>query len=379
MTRFVVLCLLCMCAPAFGFETKGTTAFIVDQTTGMVLYEKNADTPLPPASMSKLMTLNMLFEALTDGRITLDTEFRISSEASKKGGSRMFLRDGGLVRVEDLIRGIIVHSGNDASIVVAENLAGSEASFAEAMTKRAQQLGMTKSTFSNATGWPDPNQLMSARDLVFLADRLITEFPQFYPYFAETSFTWEDITQENRNPILGRVSGADGLKTGHTSEAGYGLVGSAMQGDRRVIFMISGLQERADRAQEGERIVNWAFRQFIEKSLVPAGVKIAEADVWMGRAPRVGLVTGDNLVQGLVPALTPDAVSYEISYRGPIDAPISAGDPIAELVISIDELGEIRTPLYADADVSRGGIFKRIKTSAQKLGQTYLGFAPQGS
>ena len=251
--------------PASAFETIARAAMVIDQTTGTVLLAKNENMALPPASMSKLMTLNMLFEALQDGRVTLDTKFTVSAKASKKGGSRMFLRDGERVSIENLIKGIIVLSGNDACIVVAENLAGSEEDFARIMTARARKLGMKNSTFANATGWPDPNQRMSAADLVFLANRIITQFPEFYGYFSIKSFSWADIDQNNRNPLLGLVEGADGLKTGHTQEAGYGLVGSAKQGDRRVVLMITGLNSVQERAREGERLMNWAFRQFSAK------------------------------------------------------------------------------------------------------------------
>ena len=358
--------------PLCAFETSGTTAFVVDQITGQVLYEKNADASLPPASMSKLMTLNMLFEALDDGRVSLDTEFNISTKAHQMGGSKMFLRDGGKVRVEDLIRGIIVQSGNDACIVVAENLAGSEEVFAEAMTKRARQLGMMQSTFANSTGWPHPNHRMSARDLVFLADRLITEFPEYYGYFAEDSFTWEGITQANRNPLLTLGIGADGLKTGHTSEAGYGLVGSAVQQGRRVLFVVSGLNSQGERSQESARIVNWALRQFIQKTLVKQDVKLAEADIWMGRETQVGLASPAD-ISAVVPVLAADDPVYEVVYAGPVEAPIEAGDQLAELVITLDGLGEMRYPLVATDNVERGGMMSRLKTSAKKVAATYLG------
>ncbi|MEM7441521.1 MAG: D-alanyl-D-alanine carboxypeptidase family protein, partial [Pseudomonadota bacterium] len=277
------LALLLFGLPAAAFDTIARAALVIDQRTGTVLLAKNADESLPPASMSKLMTLNMLFEALQDGRVSLDSKFTVSSRAAAKGGSKMFVKAGEAISVQDLIRGIIVQSGNDACIVVAENLAGSEPDFARIMTARAKKLGMTGSTFANATGWPDPNQRMSARDLVFLANRLITEFPEYYGYFAEKNFTWEGITQDNRNPILGRVQGADGLKTGHTQEAGYGLVASAKQGDRRVILMVTGLESATARAAEAERLMTWAFRQFTEERLIDAGKTVAQAEVWLGK------------------------------------------------------------------------------------------------
>ena len=358
-----------------AFETTGTTAFVVDQGTGQVLYEKNADAPLPPASMSKLMTLNMLFEALEDGRVTLDSTFLVSAKANQKGGSKMFLREGAQVRVEDLIRGIIVQSGNDACIVVAENLAGTEEAFAEAMTTRARQLGMTQSTFANSTGWPHPSHRMSARDLVFLADRLIREFPQYYTYFAEESFTWEDITQDNRNPLLGLGLGADGLKTGHTSEAGYGLVGSAKQGDRRVIFVVSGLTSQSARKEESTRILNWAFRQFTQKTFLDAGTQIATAPVWMGRSAEVALAT-DKDVSLLVPALAAEPPLFELVYDSPIEAPITAGAELGELIVTVPGLSEVSYPLLAMEDVDYGSLIKRVQFAALKLGHDVFGLSP---
>ena len=220
---------ICMCltSQAWAVDTLARSAMIVDQTTGTVLLAKDADRPIPPASMSKLMTTYMLFEALRDGRVTMDTKFLVSEKATSRGGSTMFLRTGERVTVRDLIQGIIVQSGNDACITVAENIAGTEEAFAEQMTTRANEMGMTASTFGNATGWPHPNQRMSARDLVFLAKELITKFPEYYGFFSQRSFTWDGVKQDNRNPLLNLGIGADGLKTGHTNEAGYGLVGSA--------------------------------------------------------------------------------------------------------------------------------------------------------
>ena len=351
---------------AQAFETIARAAMVVDQKTGTVLLSKNADQPVPPASMSKLMTLNMLFEALQDGRINLDTPFTVSKKASAKGGSKMFLREGERVSVENLIRGIIVHSGNDACIVVAENLAGSEADFARIMTARARKLGLKESTFANATGWPDPNQRMSARDLVMLAERLMVQFPEFYGYFQEKTFTWANITQDNRNPLLKLGLGADGLKTGHTQEAGYGLVGTARQGDRRVILMITGLNSSGERASEAERLMNWAFRQFTEETLVPAGKTVAQAEVWLGKKNTVGLAVADEVV-ALVPYLNRDEIKAEVRYAGPIEAPIAKGDELGTLTITIPDLKEQTFAVVATEDVEAAGLLQRMGVSAQKL------------
>lgn len=363
-----------LASPSWALETRATAALVVDQGTGTVLFSKDPDRPIPPASMSKLMTLNMLFEALKNGRVTLDTEFLVSQKAHEMGGSKMFVSAGNRVKISDLLRGIIVQSGNDACVVVAENLAGTEDEFARMMTLRAAQLGMINSNFANSTGWPDPEQRMSARDLVFLADRIINEFPEYYSIFGETSFTWAGITQENRNPLLSLGIGADGLKTGHTSEAGYGLVGSARQGNRRVIFMISGLDSVADRAEEAEKIANWAFRQFTQKTLLEGNKRVAEADVWLGKKPTVGLIAQNDII-GLIPYTTTDQVSMAVEYQGPLEAPISAGDEVAKLRVDVPAMEPVFYPLYAEADVGAGGILTRFKGSAQILAKRAMAAA----
>ncbi|MFS4439173.1 D-alanyl-D-alanine carboxypeptidase family protein [Paracoccaceae bacterium GXU_MW_L88] len=358
--------------PAFALDTAARSALVVDEATGTILLQKNADEPLPPASMSKLMTLNMVFEAIEAGRLSMDTELPVSQNAAAKGGSKMFTRAGSRIRVEDLIRGVIIQSGNDACIVLAEGLAGSEDAFAAQMTERAQELGMTNSTFGNATGWPDPNQLMSARDLVFLANRLMQEFPDFYPIFAEESFTWEGITQNNRNPLLGIGMGADGLKTGHTEEAGYGVVGSAKQGERRVTLMISGLPSDAARAEEAERLMGWAFREFTTKQLFEAGETIATAEVWMGSSDRVPLVT-ESPVEPLIQIADQDNLRMTVRYNGPIEAPIEAGQHIANLDIRTGEDTVQTLPLVAGDAVPRGGYVKRLKTASAVLFDKVIG------
>jgi serine-type D-Ala-D-Ala carboxypeptidase (penicillin-binding protein 5/6) len=364
---------------ARAFDTTATAAWVYDVSTQTVLMDKNADQPLPPASMSKLMTINMLFEALADGRVTMDTTFAVSSRAREMGGSTMFLNEQDRPTVNELIHGMIVNSGNDACVVVAEGLAGSEEAFAAQMTERARALGMTHSTFVNASGWPAAGHTMSMEDLGILSLRLITEFPDLYPIFAETNFNYQDrapANANNRNPLLRLNFGAggpvaDGLKTGHTSEAGYGLAGSAVQGNRRVIFVITGLASEQARAEESEKIVNWAFRQFAEKTLVTAGTQVAAAEVWLGDAPTVGLVPAADATF-LVPALVQDQVTAEVVYKGPIAAPITKGDQIAELVIHIPDLPDARVPLIAETDVGKAGFVARITTAGQLLWQRYV-------
>lgn len=358
--------MLCLALPVAAFETAAKAAYVVDMGTGTVLLSKNADEPLPPASMSKLMTLYMAFEAIRDGRLSLDEKLPVSRHAMSYKGSTMFLDTTDRVSVEDLLRGIIVLSGNDASVVIAEALSpdGTEAGFSRFMTTRAQQMGMTNSTFKNSNGWPVADHRMSMRDLGLLARRIIVDFPQFYPMFAETEFVFDGRAPQNklnRNPLLKLGIGADGLKTGHTQAAGYGLVGSAQQGDRRVIFVISGFETPEERAEEAEAIVNWAFRQFAENTLINADKVVALADVWMGDTPQVGLVTDADLTM-LLPVLGGDKVPAEVIYTGPLQAPIAKGTPVAELVVTPEGMPETRVPLLAATDVARGGFKARIMT-----------------
>lgn len=362
---------LSLATSAFAFETKAKAAFVIDQTTGTVLMAKNADDALPPASMSKLMTLYMAFEAVRDGRLSMAEKLPVSQHAMNYGGSTMFLDTTDRVSVEDLLRGIIVLSGNDACAVIAETLSpdGTEAGFARQMTRRARQMGMTNSTFANSNGWPAPGHRMSMRDLALLANHLIADFPEFYPMFAETEFAFDGRAPkntQNRNPLLRLNIGADGLKTGHTEEAGYGLVGSAKQGNRRVIFAFSGLDTNNERAEVSEQIVNWAFRQFSETTLVREGERLAEADVWMGKSPRVGLVPAED-IEILLPVLSRGKVTGEVIYNGPIEAPITKGQPLAELVLSPEDLPKMRIPLVAETDVPEGGFGVRLRAASSVL------------
>ncbi|SEK37944.1 D-alanyl-D-alanine carboxypeptidase (penicillin-binding protein 5/6) [Roseovarius nanhaiticus] len=365
------LALACLSAPVSAFDTAAEAAYVVDVGTGTVLLDKNADQPLPPASMSKLMTLYVAFEAIRDGRLSLSEELPVSRHAMSYGGSTMFLDTTDRVKVEDLLRGIIVLSGNDACAVIAEALSpdGTEAGFARFMTQRAQQMGMTNSRFANSNGWPAPNHVMSMRDLALLSRHIIQDFPEFYPMFAETEFEFDGRAPQNtqnRNPILNLGIGADGLKTGHTQAAGYGLTGSAKQGDRRVIFVVSGLETAQARAEESEAIVNWAFRQFAENTLVEAGTDVARADVWMGETDSVGLVTENDLTM-LLPVLGDDKVAAEVIYDGPLEAPITAGTKVGELIVRPEGMPETRVPLLAGSDVARGGFAIRLKTVSSLL------------
>lgn len=316
--------------------------------------------------MSKLMTLDMTFEALQSGRLSMDETFPVSEKAWKTGGSKMFVRVGKRVRIEDLLHGVIVSSGNDACVVLAEGLAGSEEAFAAKMTERARELGMTGASFANSNGWPDPNHHMSARNLMTLADRMINVFPEYYPLFAETQFEWGGVKQKNRNPLLYLDVGADGLKTGHTEEAGYGLVGSALRDGRRVTVVIAGLPSVRARSAEAERLLTWAFREFRTDRIAAAGQIVGEADVWIGDKATVALTAEEDII-ATVPWNEADAMTTTIRYNGPIPAPINAGDRIGELIVQAPGLAPVSTPLVAAESIGKGGVFTRVGAAITTL------------
>ena len=384
MKPFVRLCLLALIAiagsplPLRAFETQATAAWVFDITTHTVLMDKNGSVPLPPASMSKLMTLNMLFEALKDGRVSMDTPLGVSALAvsfTEAGGSTMYLQEGDRPTVQELIQGIVVNSGNDACVVVAEGLAGTEAAFADQMTERGRALGLQNSTFTNSSGWPDPDHRMSMKDLGVLGTHLIETYPELYKVFSETEFNYKGrapANANNRNPLLKLNIGADGLKTGHTKEAGYGMIGSVKQGERRIIFAFSGMTSDKDRASEAERIATWAFRQFALKTVAKSGAIVAEAEVFLGDAARVGLAPATDL-RVLLPALAQDGLSAEVVYTGPILAPVVKGSKLADLIVHIPGLPDARIDLVAQSDVGPAGFVDRLMTAANQLRARYLG------
>ena len=350
--------------------TSAKAAFIHDVNTGTIMLSKNPDRPVPPASMSKLMTIYMAFEALRDGRISMGDKLTVSKNAMSYGGSTMFLDTTDSVTVEDVLRGIIVLSGNDASAVLAEALSpdGTELGFARQMTRRAKDMGLKNTNLVNSNGWPAPTHRMSPRDLAMLAERLIQDFPEYYPMFAETQFEFDGrapANKRNRNPLLFLDVGADGLKTGHTEKAGYGLVASAKQGDRRVVLVVTGLPDARTRSSESRRLTEWSFRQFNEKSAFAAGDEVAMVDVWMGRSPAVAAVVADDV--GILLPASARGVDAQIVYEGPIHAPVAEGDQVAELVVRVDGLPDRRVPLYAAADVPVGGLLVRVSAATRIL------------
>ena len=341
-------------SPVGAVDTAARWAFITDFTTGATLLEKDADVPMPPSSMTKLMTAYLVYQALKDGKLRLTDELPVSERAWRMGGSKMFVQIGTSVKVEDLIRGMIVQSGNDACIVLAEGVAGSEEAFVELMNKEAKQLGLANSTFRNSTGWPDPDHRMSCRDIATLAKRIIQDFPEYYHYDGEKTFKYNNIEQENRNPLV-QKGAADGLKTGHTEEGGFGLVASSMRGNRRVIVVLNGMTSMHQRAEEGERMMEWSFREFEDVTLFAAGDEVERVPVWLGNPPSVPLVGGHDLVVTMPRNWRKDA-NVAVQYDSPIHAPVAKGDQLGKLVVSGRGVPEMEVPLLAGADVPKLGL-----------------------
>jgi len=342
-----------------GIGTLAKQAFMVDPQTSSVLLFKDADKPMHPSSMAKMMTIYIAFEELNAGRLKLDTRFRVSERARNMGGSRMFVELGSEVSVEDLIKGMIVLSGNDACVVMAEGLSGNEDSFAERMTAKARELGMTGTVFKNASGWPAEGQWTTARDLAVLAWRTIEDFPKLYRYYSETNWTYNNIKQDNRNRLLKTVPGTDGLKTGHTEEGGYGQATSSIRDGRRLILVVNGLTSMAERAQETARLMEWGFRETTNTTVFRAGDTVAEAPVWLGSQDKVPLVVAKP-VQITAPSgqtVTPRVVAR---FDGPIPAPIVKGTKLGTAAVTLPDNRVIEYPLEAGADVPRMGVFGRV-------------------
>jgi D-alanyl-D-alanine carboxypeptidase (penicillin-binding protein 5/6) len=345
--------------PVGPLDTQARNAILVDADTGAVLLEKVPDERVPPASMSKLMTMYVVFDRIREGTLRLDQEFTVSERARSMPGSRMFLELGSRVSVENLARGVIIQSGNDACVVLAEAIAGSEERFAEIMNQVARRIGLRDSTLRNASGLPHPEHRMTARDLSVLARRLIADFPEYYRFYSERSFRWNGIDQPNRNPLLGRFAGTDGLKTGSTEEAGFGLTASAIRDGRRLILVVTGLPSMRARAEESERLMEWGFREFENVTLFRAADTVDEAPVWLGARPTVPLVGGRNVVLTL-PRNWRDRLSVRVAYPAPIPAPVLRGQEIGELIVGGQGVPPMRVPLYAGADIEQLGLVDRI-------------------
>jgi D-alanyl-D-alanine carboxypeptidase (penicillin-binding protein 5/6) len=351
---------------ASALDTAAKQAFMMDATTGAVLFEKNADELMPPSSMSKMMTIYMLFTKIKEGTVSLQDTFPVSEYAWRKGGSKMFVEVGDRVKVEDLIRGIIIQSGNDASIVVAEALYGSEEAFAREANQKARDMGMMSTTLRNATGWPDPEHVTTARDLAILALRTIKDFPELYKYYNERSFTYSGIRQGNRNPLLYRNMGADGLKTGHTEAAGYGLTSTVERNGRRLILVVNGLDSVKARGAESERLLEWGFREYMNANLFEGGEVVESAEVWLGDKKRIPLMIEDDLVV-TIPRNARKDMKVAVVYDGPVPAPIMAGEHVADLVVSAGGLEDRVIPLKAAESVNRLGFIGRILSAVKYI------------
>ncbi|MEQ1607980.1 MAG: D-alanyl-D-alanine carboxypeptidase family protein [Hyphomonadaceae bacterium] len=341
-------------------NTSASYAFIMDGDAGIPLYSKHGDEPMIPASMSKLMLYYMTFERLKAGRLTMTDEFTVSEHAWRTGGagtdgSTMFLPLNSKVSVSDLLKGAIIVSGNDACIVLAEGLFGSEEAYARAATARSKELGMNSSTFANATGLDDPRHRMSAHDIALIAFRIIKDFPEYYPMFREPEFTFNKTRQYNRNPLLRELDGADGVKTGHLSVSGYGLVGSAIREGKRRIIVLNGLASETERKQEGPRVMRSAFLDFTASTLVNKGAEVGVADVWHGEQKKVSLIATESYATGLHMDALPK-IRGTVVYKTPLMAPVKEGDVVGELVISAPGTPDKKIPVAAGKAVNELGL-----------------------
>ncbi|SEG64112.1 D-alanyl-D-alanine carboxypeptidase (penicillin-binding protein 5/6) [Methylobacterium sp. 190mf] len=359
-------------AAAQTFQTAAPHAILIDADSGSVLFEKAADERFSPASMAKLMTTDIVFEALKSGRLSMDTEFTVTEDAWKRGGaggggSSMFAQVNSRIKMSDLLRGLIVQSGNDAAITIAENMAGSEEAFAGLMNQRAKEIGLTNSTFRNATGYSAPDQKVTARDMAKLALHIIDTYPDYYKIFAEKEFTWNKIRQQNRNPLLALDIGADGLKTGYLEESGYALTGSAVQNGQRLVLVVSGLKTARDRASESRKLMEWGFRAFEPRQVFAPGETVAEAAVFGGQSGSVPLVA-KKPVRVLLPRGSSDRVSARAIYTGPLIAPVEEGQRVGILRVQRGETVALDQPLFAGAAVEPGTLSQRAMDAALEFG-----------
>ncbi|HZH12632.1 MAG TPA: D-alanyl-D-alanine carboxypeptidase family protein [Microvirga sp.] len=363
-------------ARAQTFQTSAPTAILMDAESHAVLFEKNADDLTAPASMAKTMTAEVVFSEIRNGRLNFDSTFTISENAWRKGGSgsggsSMFAQVNSTVRLEDLLRGLIVQSGNDAAIAIAEGVAGTEESFAKLMNERARAIGLTKSTFRNATGYGHPEQKVTVRELAKLAIHIIETYPDLYKIFGEREFTWNKIRQQNRNPLLTMDLGADGLKTGNIDEAGYGLIGSAVQNGQRLVVVVNGLKTAKDRANEARKLLDWGFRAFEARQLFTEGQVVGEAQVYGGSKRSLPLVS-KKAVRVLVPRGDGERVTARIIYTGPLKAPIQKGAEVARLQVNRGEMLALEMPLYANEDIQEGTLSQRALDGLVEFGTGWV-------
>lgn len=353
---------------AESFATNAQFAIVKDLTTGQVLFEKASDQPMVPSSMTKMMTLYITFERIKEGKLKLTDTLPVSEKAWRIQGSKMFVELGNKISVDDLIHGVAIQSGNDACVVLAEGIAASEEAFAVVMNDTAKKLGMNESHFKNSNGWPEEGHVVSARDLATLAEHIIRDFPEFYPLFSQTSFTYHGITQGNRNLLLYKNIGVDGLKTGHTEEAGYGITVSGKRGNRRLVVVVNGLSSEKERAEEAQKLLEYGFNTFENYQLFAKDAPLGQADVWYGQKAKVDLSAKEEVVATL-PRAAANAkdIKATIHYQGPIRAPIEAGAKIADLEIDMPGQQPRIIALYASESVAPLSFFERILRSLHLL------------
>jgi D-alanyl-D-alanine carboxypeptidase (penicillin-binding protein 5/6) len=356
-----------------GFQTAAPTAILIEAQSGTVLFEKNADTLVAPASLAKLMTAETVFNEIKEGNVKLDEEFIVSENAWRRGGapsggSTMFAPIHSRIKVSDLLQGAIIQSGNDACIALAEGIAGNEDSFVRLMNGRARELGLTQSNFTNSTGLPDPEQRVTVRELAKLSRHIIQTYPEFYKWYGEKDFTWNKIRQQNRNPLLAMNIGADGLKTGFTNEAGYGLVGSAVQNELRLIVVVNGLKSANERADEARRLLNFGFNGFESRVLFAEGQRVGEARLFGGEQRYVGLEAADKKpIRLMVPKNSTERILARVVYRGPVRVPVAQGQEIGVLKVWRGDNIALETPLQAAEAVEGGPLHRRAMDALAEL------------
>lgn len=378
-TWLALIALIGLSIPAMAqasFETKAKFAVLMDEESGTVIFQKDADLPMEPASMAKLMTVAVVFNEIANNRLQFTDEFFVSEHAwrtggATSGGSTMFADLNSKIKVEDLVRSVIIQSGNDAAIVLAEGIAGSESSFAAMMNELAEDIGLTDSHFTNPTGLPDPDMYVTARDLADLARYLMDTFPQYYHYFSEPEMEWNGIRQPNRNSLVEMGIGVDGLKTGHTEAAGYGSVISTEQGGRRLVAVVHGLTSMAERTEEGRKLITWGTRAFERVSAYPEGKIVAYANVYGGTSGSVGLV-GEGEVALYLPRGSRKCLSAQVNYIGPLMPPVEQGAQIAELRVFCDDQLVQSAPLYAAESVEEGDIVRKATDALKQLALGWL-------
>jgi serine-type D-Ala-D-Ala carboxypeptidase (penicillin-binding protein 5/6) len=387
MRGILVIIAICLLTGIYGpatlpanaqlFSTSAKQAVLIDADTGTLLFSKDGDSPFPPASLAKLMTMEVVFNALKNGGLKMTDTFHVSENAwrtggANSGGSTMFAELNSEIALEDLIRGVIIQSANDGCIIIAEGMAGSELAFAGLMNERARKIGLTNSHFTNSTGLPDELQYVTAHDLAKLAKHIIRNYPEYYKYYSETEFTWNNIAQRNRNPLLGMGIGADGMKTGYTEASGYAIVGTVKRGEQRLIAVLSGMASQRERAEEARKLLDWGSRAFQRMTLFDEDEIIGEASVYGGEKSSVG-VSGEGSVEIYVPIGFRDRMRARIYYYGPLIPPVEQGDEIATLKVWIGDNLSQETPLYAAETVYQGGLRRR---SVDALKELLIGWIP---